>query len=316
MPKKQGIELEGYDEKPVSPDRYDEEWLLSIGGYQSFVESRGNNLRPRLRKSLELADISAGTSILDIGCGRGETVLWAAMRGGRRSVGIDYSRDSLHTAKKTVALASGEIGQRIGLYLADAKALPFATASFDRILMNDIVEHLHNWELNDCLQEIRRVLRDDGYVVIHTLPNRWTLDWSYKLIRLFVRRLPPEPRDRYAKTMHINEQSLISLEKLLRSNGFACKIWLENIFIEHARWSIKEERGIAKKGAAGKAYTLLQNPMWSKAYCMLSQTPMKLLLVSDIYGIAWKSNGSTPHVLAKLPAARLERFCTFLARLI
>jgi SAM-dependent methyltransferase len=129
-------------------------------------------------------------------------------------------------------LADGEAGS---VYQADAKWLPFASEAFDRVLLFDIVEHLHPWELDRALREVRRVLHSNGRAVIHTAPNAWYDRYAYPVVRL-VRTVmgqgadyPKNPRSMIPANVdvHVNEQSSLSLWWTLRRNGFRARVWLD-----------------------------------------------------------------------------------------
>src|SRR5205823_15099624 len=53
---------------------------------------------------------------------------------------------------------------------ASAEALPFSEASFDGVLLNEVLEHVAD-EVQ-TLREIHRVLRPGGHLVVMS-PNRW-----------------------------------------------------------------------------------------------------------------------------------------------
>ncbi len=129
-----------------------------------------------------------------------------------------------------------ETGAAGGVCLADAKYLPFPDNFFDRVLMFDVVEHLFPWELRQALLDIRRVLTDDGRLIIHTAPNRWYDKYAYPIVRN-VRRLlgqgekyPKDPRAIIPvnQDVHVNEQDLRSLQRNLRSTGYRGKVWLDS----------------------------------------------------------------------------------------
>jgi SAM-dependent methyltransferase len=137
---------------------------------------------------------------------------------------VDYAPVALHMAQD-----AGSV------YQADAKSLPFRDAFFDRVLMFDLVEHLHPWELDLALAEARRVLRPDGRLVIHTAPNIWYDRYAYPLVRL-VRtlmgegsRYPGDPRAIIPDNLdvHVNEQSVASLRRVLLRAGFQARVWLD-----------------------------------------------------------------------------------------
>ncbi len=210
--------------QPVCPERYDEAYFLnSCEGYEEFVASEGVHLSRRLSQSFEIAEVEPGMRVLDVGCGRGE-ILRRCAGLGVEAHGIDYAPVAVRMARE-----AGTV------YQADAKRLPFPAFSFDRVLMFDLVEHLHPWELDRALIEARRVLRPDGRLIIHTAPNVWYDRCAYPLVRL-VRSLMGQ-RERYPKDpravipvnldVHVNEQSVLSLWQVLRRAGFRAHVWLD-----------------------------------------------------------------------------------------
>ncbi len=216
--------------RPVPSDLYDQTYFLSAcEGYEEFVASEGRELSRRLRAAFEVAGIEPGMRVLDVGCGRGE-ILRRCTRMGALAYGIDYAAAAVAMSQRAL-----EEGEATGVYRADAKYLPFADGVFDRVLLFDIVEHLHPWELDQALREVRRVLRPDGRAIIHTAPNAWYDRFAYPVVRLV--RVLMGQGDRYPKDpraiipanvdVHVNEQSLLSLRRVLRRNGFRARVWLD-----------------------------------------------------------------------------------------
>jgi SAM-dependent methyltransferase len=211
-------------QRPVCPERYDEAYFLnSCEGYEEFVASEGVHLSRRLSQSFEVAEVKPGMRVLDVGCGRGEIL--------RRCAGLEVEACGIDYAPVAVQMA-----REAGLvYQADAKQLPFPNAYFDRVLMFDLVEHLHPWELDQALAEARRVLRPDGRLIVHTAPNAWYDRCAYPLVRL-VRTVmgqgedyPKDPRAVIPANLdvHVNEQSILSLWRVLRRAGFRARVWLD-----------------------------------------------------------------------------------------
>ncbi len=217
-------------QRKSTPSRcYDEAYFLTAcEGYETF-EQHTSAVSPRLAADLALLAPRPGERILDVGCGRGEVVLHCVEKGAH-VYGLDYSAAALTLVRQRGD--AGSIGMRFGR--ADAKALPFPNRAFDKLMMSDIVEHLHPWELARALHEAWRVLDNDGKLIIHTAPNLWYYRFGYPLYRLFERLrgncLPSNPRDRFPyHHLHVNEQSLLSLKRSLRQAGFHPRVWLANI---------------------------------------------------------------------------------------
>jgi len=200
-------------------------------GHQEFLESGGDVLPPRLRIPLEMGTLEPGMRVLDIGCGRGELLLHTA-RAGALSYGVDYAQDAVTIAREVVSRTDEVTRSRIrGVQRADACRLPYATGSFDRVFLLDVVEHLYPAELQETLCEAYRVLRPGGVAVVHTMPNLWYYRCGYPGYRLVQRlrgvHLPADPRKRWAYGhVHVNEQTPLSLRSALRRAGFSARVRL------------------------------------------------------------------------------------------
>jgi SAM-dependent methyltransferase len=92
-----------------------------------------------------------------------------------------------------------------------ATDLPFPDASFDAVLMLDVLEHLHSEDIERSMVQVRRVLRPRGRLLIGT-PNRISGPWD-------VRRNLPDPH--HHKGLHLNEMSVGDMLRLVRRHGFS-----------------------------------------------------------------------------------------------
>lgn len=102
--------------------------------------------------------VRPGGRILDLGCGTGISTALLADRG-FRVCGIDISLLFLREARETI---------KIPFVQADITCLPFAADSLDGIGLNAVIEHIFSVE--DLLEEMIRVVRPGGYLVIYS-PN-------------------------------------------------------------------------------------------------------------------------------------------------
>lgn len=94
--------------------------------------------------------------ILDIGCGTGRYgQKFAEM--GYRVLGIDKSLNQLEQAKKNIRAIQG-----------NATNLPFSNESFDVCIMILMLHHLGKDERTKAFEEVNRVLRKNGVLIIKT----------------------------------------------------------------------------------------------------------------------------------------------------
>lgn len=123
-------------------------------------------MNPRLAPLRILADagypVGTGRAVLDFGCGAGTTVA-ALLEAGFDAYGCDVSFK--HGPDIGRLSTSGRV-RRISL---SPYKIPFADASFDGVLSNNVLEHVHN--TSETLSEIARVLRP-GAASIHIAPAK------------------------------------------------------------------------------------------------------------------------------------------------
>ncbi len=116
------------------------------------------------RRAVALARLAPGETALDVGVGTGDLAfdLVAASDPASRVVGIDLS-DGMLAAVRARAERT-RLGSRFEARAADAQALPFGDASFDRVVAGFAVRNFG--DLDAGLREMRRVLRPGGRAVI------------------------------------------------------------------------------------------------------------------------------------------------------
>lgn len=117
---------------------------------------------------LELVAARPGQSLLDVSCGQGTLVDFAA-RAGLRASGLDFSMAALERAQRRAPAN--------GFFAADAEQLPLPSATFDRIMNIGSLEHYQHPEAG--LREMARVLKPDGMACV-LLPNAYGLFGNIK----------------------------------------------------------------------------------------------------------------------------------------
>lgn len=111
------------------------------------------------KRLIQQADIKKGQAILDFGCGTATlTLLMEELHPGCTIVGLDVDPQILIIANEKLKLENSSIQ----LKEFDGKTLPFADASFDKVLSFWVFHHLTTDQKHHALREIRRVLKPDG----------------------------------------------------------------------------------------------------------------------------------------------------------
>lgn len=279
---------------------------FAAGEHTAFLAAGGRPLRPRLARSLALANLRPGLVVVDIGCGRGEAAAHAARRGAE-VLAVDYSPGSLALTRETAAvmapaaLESDGARGRFAPISADATALPLADGMADRVLLLDVVEHLHRWQLAAALGEVRRILRPRGYVIIHTLPNRWALAGAYPWLRLLAPGLPSGARSDYERAVHVNEQDPLSLKGMLAGAGLDSRVWVEEWTTRHAQRGWRRDYPDALRA---RSYPLLARPVMRRLARVLMATPARWWVGNDLFALAWAAGGPPPPRAGRFRAVR------------
>lgn len=226
-----------HEQQPLPPTLYTEEYFrTACEGYDEFNESEGERLSRRLSAAFQLAEVTPGMNVLDVGCGRGE-ILRHCAKLGANAYGIDYAPVAVNLSQEVIEGMTSPTPGKTAVMLADAKTLPFPSHFFERVLMFDVVEHLHPWELHQAMLEVHRVLKPDGRFIIHTAPNVWYDRYAYPVVRWFRtvmgegQKYPKDPRQfgvAVNEHVHVNEQSFVSMGQALRRAGFKGKVWLDS----------------------------------------------------------------------------------------
>ncbi len=128
----------------------------------------------RLRAAERFAGRLVGGRVLDIGSGMGGFLV-AAANTGVHAVGIEPNADY----GRITRLRAARYGQMPALARAVGEHLPFATASFDVVLAQDILEHVGNPDA--VLREIARLLRHDGVALVTAINRLAWRDPHYHL---------------------------------------------------------------------------------------------------------------------------------------
>ena len=92
--------------KPVPSSEYTHEYYRNAcQGYSEFNTSKGRNLPARLDIPLKLANLQPGMLVIDVGCGRGEIIAQAGLRGAW-AWGGDYSIEAVKNSQRNNSLHS------------------------------------------------------------------------------------------------------------------------------------------------------------------------------------------------------------------
>ncbi len=160
--------------------------------------------------------------VLDFGCGNG-WILHNLKRIGWNCYGLDFDPKAVEYCRS----------QGLNVNLGDIQSQNFPDDFFDAIIINHVIEHVHDVEelLKNCFKKLKK----GGRLVVAT-PN--TDNWQHRLYKKDWFQLDP-PR-------HLHLFNIKNLEKIITRNNFSIVKSFSSIRMD--AWSTIVTRGFKRKG--------------------------------------------------------------------
>jgi glycosyltransferase involved in cell wall biosynthesis/ubiquinone/menaquinone biosynthesis C-methylase UbiE len=122
----------------------------------------------RARTLLDYLDLHDGETVLDCGCGMGVYMMMMSRLRDLKIVGVDGDVGRLEWAERE--------GVDAQLSRVDIHKLPFADASFDKVLMSEVMEHLADDRA--AIREVLRVLKPGGTLALSVPHANYPAQWD------------------------------------------------------------------------------------------------------------------------------------------
>lgn len=174
-----------FSELRKAADDEGRDWAAEARRLQEAVAGSlaGSKMHYLVGRILELAAGRTDLRILDFGCGGARLVFFLRLLGFSDVHGVDVSPHHEELSRK-LAVRLGMSPDMFATY--DMVSLPYADASFDLVVSEEVLEHVHN--LDDYYREAARVLRPGGSALL-LFPHR-TMPFDSHSRTWFVHYLP------------------------------------------------------------------------------------------------------------------------------
>jgi len=136
--------------------------VTEVSGY-NVTKEQIQRLYSRYRFS---AEFCKNKEVLEVACGSGQGLGYLAKEA-KKVIGLDIDKNLL-----TLAQRHYQGRKNIKFILSDAQKLPFVDDSFDVLILHEAIYYLPN--PIDFINEARRVLRNQGVIVISTVNKDWS----------------------------------------------------------------------------------------------------------------------------------------------
>jgi cyclopropane-fatty-acyl-phospholipid synthase len=162
----------------------DEQMVYSCAYFERADDTIDAAQRHKLDHICRKLRLKPGERMLDIGCGWGALVLWAARHYGVHAHGITLSRQQLALAQERIAAA--HLQDRVTVELLDYRDLR-GERVYDKVSSVGMFEHVGLANLPAYNATVMRVLRDDGLFLNHGITHDEE-GWQPGLVSEFINR--------------------------------------------------------------------------------------------------------------------------------
>lgn len=204
--------------EPFSPEQQEQDRIWNH--FQNRSSWSFDASVPRLRFFAERCE--AGERVLNIGAGSGMLEKLLADRG-VQVFSLDPNAETIEKLR-----ADLDLGERAKQ--GYSHAIPFGAGHFDKVIMTEVLEHLPEETLHSTLDDVRRVLKRDGYFT-GSVPYRENLRDNEVIC--------PHCQSQFHRWGHSRSFEKATLSRLFDQHGFAVERLYPRSFPDFRRPSAK-----------------------------------------------------------------------------
>jgi cyclopropane-fatty-acyl-phospholipid synthase len=192
------------------------------------LETLQRNKLERICRKLRLRP---GDRLLDIGCGFGGLVVYAARHHGVTATGITLSRR--HCARGQEIAAREGLAGRVKIEYADFNDV---TPEYDRVVSVGMMEHVPRREYGRYFRKIAEVLTRDGLGLVHAVGANAVKNEHDPFIQKYIFPSSNQPRlSEMAAGLERNGLAILDVENMIRHYVHTAARWLENFRAHRGR---------------------------------------------------------------------------------
>jgi cyclopropane-fatty-acyl-phospholipid synthase len=141
--------------------------IYSCAYFKSEKDSLEQAQMQKINLCCRKLQLQPNERLLDIGCGWGSLLIYAAKQFGIQGVGITLSQEQLEYGRQQIVKEGVE--DSVQLEYLDYRDLPAMQQSFDKIVSVGMFEHVGKANMKNFLECARTVLKPGGLMLLHTI---------------------------------------------------------------------------------------------------------------------------------------------------
>jgi cyclopropane-fatty-acyl-phospholipid synthase len=185
----------------------------------------------KLRRVCDKLRLQAGERLVDIGCGYGGLLIFAAQTYGVSGKGCTLGRRHYERAKANVAAAG--LSDRIEIEL-----LPYekVTGTFDKMVSLGMMEHLRRREYRRFTDVVSRLMTDRGMGLFQYIGCTGPRNDHDPFIQKYILPDSCQPKlSEFVAELEDHDMAILDVENLMRHYGFTLREWTRNFQGNSAR---------------------------------------------------------------------------------
>jgi cyclopropane-fatty-acyl-phospholipid synthase len=195
----------------------------TCGYARSSDDSIEDLQRNKLERVCQKLRLEADERLLDLGCGFGGLLIFAAEHYGTRGVGVTLSREQYEWANAEIRRRG--LGDRVEVLLMDYRA---ASGTYDKVVSVGLLEHLSPSEYGAFFRKVAATLKPSSLALVHAIGTSKPGSRHDPFIQKYV--FPNSHQVRLPALLAAMEKAgfaLLDVENLVRHYALTANRWLE-----------------------------------------------------------------------------------------
>ena len=178
----------------------------------------------KLRRVCEKLRLQPGERLVDIGCGYGGLLIFAAQTYGVTGKGCTLGRRHYERARANVAAAG--LSDRIEIQLLPYEEL---TGTFDKMASMGMMEHLRRGEYRRFTSVVSRLLTDRGMGLFQYIGCSGPRNDHDPFIQKYILPDSNQPKlSEFVAELENHDMAVLDVENLVRHYGYTLRAWTRN----------------------------------------------------------------------------------------
>lgn len=178
----------------------------------------------KLKRVCDKLRLEPGERLVDIGCGYGGLLIYAAQTYGVSGKGITLGRR--HYERATANVAAAGLADRIEIELLPYEKL---TGSFDKLVSVGMMEHLRRSEYRRFIDVVSRLLTEKGIGLFQYIGCTGPKNDNDPFIQKYILPGSNQPKlSEFVAELEDHDMAVLDVENLVRHYAFTLKEWTRN----------------------------------------------------------------------------------------